>query len=112
MTEDGKITVDSVRERLKVRYINRQDRVYLDETDIGQIVRMGKRVGMSQKTVKTVFKSKIYWDGLRLNIEASSPGVVLDKVAKDIARHLKVKLKAVAFDTDVAEEEVYTGPKP
>jgi hypothetical protein len=68
--------------------------IELDGQRLGGMVHYGKAVGFDRKRVKTVYASRIYQNGLKIEVEASSPSSVLDKVATELARQLKAKKAA------------------
>lgn len=113
MKFDKPITRDNVRNELKTVYEKGQgDAIFLGEERIGRLVRFGKATGMSRKTVKTVYASRIYGHGFgTIEAEGSSPRSVLDKVAAEVTRKLKAAAKEAKSEAEVPTEEIEDGPK-
>ncbi len=87
--------------------------IALEGQRIGGMVHFGRSVGMDRKKVKTVWASRIYGDGLRIEVEASNPSGVLDKVAAELARQLKAKRSAdlIAKSDEQSDLNVPSSPK-
>lgn len=89
------ISKANLRDDLKMTFEDGGRRgIELDGQRIGGMVHYGKRIGFDRKKVKTVWASRIYQDGLRIEIEGPNPSSVLDKVAAELARQLKAKKAA------------------
>lgn len=89
------ITKANLRDDLKMTFEPGGRRgIELDGQRIGGLVHYGKHVGFDRKKVKTVYASRIYQNGLKIEVEASNPSSVLDKVAAELARQLKAKKAA------------------
>lgn len=80
---------------------------------IGGMVHYGKPVGFDRKKVKTEWASRIYQDGFKIEVKASTPSSVLDKVAAELARQMKAKKaseKVAKVDEQTPSDEL-SAPK-
>lgn len=112
----AKMTKSEFRDRLTTRYeCGGRTLVMLDEDCIGSIVEYGKRVGMSRSRVRTVYGSRVYGSprlgSVRIEEEAGSRQVLLDKVAAALARSFK-EGKIAMPSTSFAEDEADRPPSP
>jgi hypothetical protein len=103
------ITKDNVRDDLSLEYQDREQVIMFNGERLGKLVSFGKHVGLSRAKTKTAYASRIYRDGLRIEVEASSGSGVLDKVAVELARELK-RRKSAGLEAG-AEEQAPTEPK-
>jgi ribosomal protein L20A (L18A) len=95
MEYDKPISKSNLRDDLKMTFEPGGRRgIELAGQRIGGLVHYGKHVGFDRKKVKTVYASRIYQDGLKIEVEASNPSSVLDKVASELARQMKAKKAA------------------
>lgn len=87
---EGPKTKGSIQEALTVKY-NPQtshQEIFLSGQKIGNMVRHGKRTGLGNH-VATVYASRIYGNGMKIEEEASTSKALLNKVATELARQLK-----------------------
>lgn len=95
MEYDKPISKANLRENLKMTFEPGGRRgIELAGQRIGGMVHHGKTVGFARNRVKTVWASRIYQDGFKIEVEASNPSSVLDKVAAELARQMKAKKAA------------------
>ena len=83
-----RVSKANLRERLSKTGFSSGD-ILLDDVSIGRFVSYGKGRGQSSAGAKTVYGSRIYRAGLKIEVEAQSTRVLLDKVAGEIAKAIK-----------------------
>lgn len=95
MEYDKPISKSNLRDDLKMTFEPGGRRgIELAGQRIGGMVHHGKLVGFARSRTKTVWASRIYQDGFKIEVEASNPSSVLDKVAAELARQMKAKRAA------------------
>lgn len=118
MAYEGPETRDGIRDALEARYdkVSRTTRVLLGGEDVGQVVTYGKKdmLKVPRNGLRpTVFNGRVNIDGIRISVEASSQGSMLNALATQIGKTLRAAVKARAPRTeDGATTAVASGPKP
>lgn len=80
-----RVTIADVRQRLSIY----RNEIKLDGNVIGHLVRYGGGRSMGNVGLKTVYASRIYGNGVKIEEEGSKERTVLDKVATALARAIK-----------------------
>lgn len=116
-----KVTKDNILDMMESRYDSRigQSRLYIGELEIGQLVRRGKRTGITKTKVVTEYmfrrNSSI---GVEMELFAGSQSALKKQIATAVVRHIKAgkmemptprEIFAVPSDVDVNDEP--SGPK-
>jgi hypothetical protein len=117
-----KVTKDNILAMMKSRYDSRigQNRIYIGELEIGQLVRRGKRIGITKERVVTEYmfrrNSSI---GVEEAIFAGSQSALMRQIATAVVKHIKdgkmempVPREIVADSTEVDANEEASGPRP
>lgn len=94
MPYTGKITRDALREALTTRYDkpSRNTQILLGDEIIGRVVTYGKKdtLRVPKNGLRpTVFNGRIDVDGIRLSIEASNTGSLLNAIATKLGQELR-----------------------
>ncbi|MCZ7862405.1 hypothetical protein O9X98_13610 [Agrobacterium salinitolerans] len=117
MAYNGPVTRDAIRDGLKTKWDSpsRETKILLDGERIGRVVTYGKKDTM--RVSKTGLRPTVYrgWASLNdhtFNIEASSTGSLLNKLAVEISRALRTDRKAAPVEPDAEAEVQSPAPTP